>query len=76
MINQLVIINNERVSNDNNIYFCDNIDIKTIPEGLASNIEVSLILRKSNIKRAHQINLNKIMLAPNIFTFSLKSYLK
>ena len=69
MINQLVIINNERVSNDNNIYFCDNIDMKTIPEGLASNIEVSLILRKSNIKRAHQINLSKIMLAPNIFTF-------
>ena len=69
MINQLVIINNERVSNDNNIYFCDNIDMKSIPEGLASNIEVSLILRKSNIKRAHQINLSKIMLASNIFTF-------
>ena len=69
MVNQLVIINNESVSNDNNIYFCDNIDMKSIPEGLAHNIEVSLILRKSNIKRTHQINLNKVKLASNIFTF-------
>ena len=68
-MDQLVIINNESVYNDNNLFFCDNIDIKSIPEGLSKNIEVSMILRKSNIKRSHQINLSKIILASNIFTF-------
>ena len=68
-MSQLVIINNESVYNNNNLFFCDNIDIKSIPEGLGKNIEVSMILRKSNIERSHQINLNKIILASNIFTF-------
>ena len=68
-MSQLVIINNESAYNNNNLFFCDNIDIKTIPEGLGENIEVSMILRKSNIERSHQINLSKIILASNIFTF-------
>ena len=68
-MDHLVIINNESVYNDNNLFFCDNIEIKSIPEGLSKNIEVSMISRKSNIKRSHQINLSKIILASNIFTF-------
>ena len=51
------------------IFFCDNIDLKSTPEGLNNNFEVNLIARKSNklrnellknIKLNHQINLNKI----------------
>ena len=68
-MDHLVIINNESVYNDNKLFFCDNIDFKSIPEGLSKNIEVSMILRKSNIKKSHQINLSKIILASNIFTF-------
>ena len=33
----LVIINNEKISNDNNGFYCDNVDIKTIPESLNKN---------------------------------------
>ena len=67
--NKLIIINNEKVSNQSNNFYCDNIDMKSIPEGLNKNIEVSIIVRKSDIKRSHQINLNKVKIASNIFNF-------
>ena len=65
----LVIINNEKISNDNNGFYCDNVDIKTIPENLNKNFKVTLIARSSNIKRTRQINLEKIKTSSNIFTF-------
>ena len=49
MSKQLVIINNERVFSDKNLFYCDNIDMKSIPEGLNENFEVKLILRKTKL---------------------------
>ena len=65
----LVIINNEKISNTKNSFYCDNIDIKSIPENLNKNFNVTVIARNSKIKRTHQINLEKIETASNIFRF-------
>ena len=66
---KLIIISNEKVSTSKEKIYCNNIDMKSIPEGLSKNYEVLMISRKSNIKRFHQINIEKIKLASNIFTF-------
>ena len=68
---KLIIISNEKVSTSKEKIYCDNIDMKSIPAGLSKNYEVLMISRKSNIKRFHQINIEKIKLASNIFTFLL-----
>ena len=66
---KLIIISNEKASTSKEKIYCDNIDMKSIPEGLSKNYEVLMISRKSNTKRFHQINVEKIKLANNIFTF-------
>ena len=71
----LVIINNEKISKDKNSFYCDNVDIRSIPEDLNKNFNVTIIARNSKIKRTHQINLGKIEISSNIFTF-LSSILK
>ena len=67
--NDLVIINNEKISNEKNSFYCDNIDIKSIPESLNKNFNVTVIARNSKVKRSHQISLEKIEIASNIFSF-------
>ena len=57
MIKKLFIITNERIYENNGKFFCDNIDSKSTPESLNKNFEVNVISRRSNKKRAHQINL-------------------
>jgi len=73
--NDLIIINNEKISNEKNSFYCDNIDIKSIPESLNKNFNVTVIARNSKVKRSHQISLEKIEIASNIFSF-LSSVLK
>ena len=70
----LVIINNEKISKKRrnsfqNNFFCYNIDIKTIPENLSENFNVTLIARQSKEEGFHQINIEKIEASSNIFTF-------
>ena len=39
---KLFIISNESIyKNENNEYFCDNLDIKSTPEGLGSSFEIN-----------------------------------
>ena len=66
---KLVIISKEKIFKKNNNLYCDNVDIKSIPEGLSRSFEVSIIAAKSNIFRFYKINLEKIEIASNIFTF-------
>ena len=73
--NDLIIINNEKISNEKNSFYCDNIDIKSIPESLNKNFNVTVIARNSKVKRSHQISLETIEIASNIFSF-LSSVLK
>ena len=64
----LVIIDNEKVSTKNNNFYCDNFEAK-ISEDFDKVFNVTVIARKSKIKRACQINLKKIEIASNIFSF-------
>ena len=65
----LVIITNEKIFNEENGFYCDNVDIKSIPENLDKNFNVILVARNSKIKRSHQISLKKIEISSNIFGF-------
>ena len=56
---KLIIISNEKTSINEGKTYCENIDLKSIPEGLNKSFDVSLILKKSNIECIHQINLEK-----------------
>ena len=49
----LVIINNEKVSQKANSFYCDNIDMKSIPEGLSNKLEVLFIGRKSIVEKLY-----------------------
>ena len=66
---KLVIINKEKIFEKDNNFYCDNVDLKSIPEGLSKNFKTSVIAKKSNIKRFHKINLENIEITSNIFTF-------
>jgi len=70
----LVIINNEKISKEEKNFFCDNIDIRSIPEDLNKNFNVTLVARDSKIKRKHKINLEKIYILSNIFSFIFKIF--
>ena len=74
MIDRLVIISNESISKNDNGFYCDNIDSKSIPEGLNKNFDVLLIGKKSKTKRSNKINLKNVSLASNIFFFILNVF--
>ena len=66
---KLFIITNEKIYENNNNFFCDNIDLKSTPEGLKKNFEVSLIAKKSKKKRSHQIKIENIKIFGSLITF-------
>ena len=66
---KLVIVSNEKTSVSSDGIYCDNIDLKSIPEGLNENFKVLSISRKSNLDRSCKINITNFKLAGNIFTF-------
>ena len=71
----LAIIDNEKIFLDDNSFYCDNIDSKSIPEGLNNFKKVYLIARYSKTKRVQKINLKEIKVGSNIFIF-LSSIIK
>ncbi len=64
----LIIIDNEKVSKKDDTFYCDNFEAK-ISEDFNKFYNVTLIARKSKIHRACEINLKKIKIASNIFSF-------
>ena len=69
MKKKLFIFSNESIFTQEEKYFCDNIDLKSSPEGLNKKFEVNLLGRKSSRKRVHEIKLKKIKVFSNIFTY-------
>ncbi len=69
MKKKLFIFSNESISIEDNKYFCDNLDLKSTPEGLNKKFEVNLFGRKSNKKRSHEIKIKKIKVFNNIFSY-------
>ena len=66
---ELVILNNEKVFNDNGDFYCDNLDLKVLPEGLNEYFNVKYLVRKSKKKGGQIINLTNIHSASNIVSF-------
>mgnify|MGYP001494552419 CR=1 FL=1 len=69
MKKKLFIFTNESIFLQDEKFLCDNIDLKSSPEGLNKKFEVNLFGRKSSKKRAHEIKLKKIKIFSNIFTY-------
>jgi len=67
--NPLVIINNEKVFKQGSELYCDNLDMKVLPEGLSIQHDVEFIVRSSQIKGSQPLNLKNIKVASNIFKF-------
>jgi len=65
----VIIINNEKVFAHNKDFYCDNLDMKVLPEGLSDLHELQFIARKSEKKNNHKINIDNIKVASNIFAF-------
>ena len=65
----LVVLNNEKVSEQNGKYFSRNYNFKILPEGLNRYFNVEYIVRKSNISESHKLNLDKVRIASNIIQF-------
>ena len=69
MKKKLFIFTNESISTVDEKFYCDNIDLKSTPEGLSKKFEVNLFARKSNKRRAHEIKIKKIKIFNNFFSY-------
>ncbi len=69
MKNTLYVISNEKITQNNETFFCDNLDMKSTPEGLNKYFEVNIIARKSEADRFQKINLQNIKIFSNIFSY-------
>ena len=67
--NELVVINNEKVSKENSQFFSRNYNFKILPEGLSKFFKVKYIVRKSNVNENHKLNLRDIKIASNILQY-------
>ena len=68
-MDNLVVLNNEKISEKNKKFFCRNFNFKILPEGLNKFFNVQYIARKSKIDEHHEINLQNVTIASNIFEF-------
>tara|TARA_B100001057_G_scaffold221751_1_gene222170 strand:+ start:1614 stop:2633 length:1020 start_codon:yes stop_codon:yes gene_type:complete len=70
MKNKLFLITNESIYVDKNKnFFCDNIDLKSIPENLEKYSEINIIGRHSKTYRSKKIGIKNINIFKNIFTY-------
>ena len=71
---KLFIISNESISKNNGSFFCDNLDMKSTPEGLTQKFEVSILARKSKKERSIKIHIENIVTCSNIFSYILNLF--
>jgi len=69
MKKKLFIFSNESILSNDGKFYCNNIDLKTTPEGLNKKFEVFLIGRKSSKKKSHEIKIKNIKVFTNIFSY-------
>ena len=69
MKKKLFIFSNESIFSTNGKFFCDNIDIKSTPEGLNKKFEVNLFGRVSSKKRTHEIKVKNVKIFKNFFSY-------
>ena len=68
-MNNLIVLNNEKVSEHNGKFFSRNYNLKRLPEGLTKYFNVHFIARKSNVIENHELNLKNIKIASNIIQY-------
>ena len=69
MKKKLFIFSNESILSHEGKFFCDNIDLKTTPEGLNKKFEINLFGRKTKKNRSHEIKIKKTKIFTNIFSY-------
>ncbi len=69
MKKKLFIFSNEKISSKDGKFYCDNIDLKTTPEGLNRKFDVNLFGLVSNKNRSHEIKIKKTKIFTNIFYY-------
>ena len=69
MKKKLFIFSNESILSNEGKFFCDNIDMKTTPEGLNKKFDVNLFGRKTKKNKSHEIKLKKTKIFTNIFSY-------
>ena len=55
----LIIINNEKIFIENDNFYCDNLDLKILPEELNNYHQVQYIVRSSNKKKTSKNKFKK-----------------
>ena len=68
-MDNLIVLNNEKVSSENGKFFSRNYNFKILPEGLNKYFDVEYIVRRSNVKEEHELKLEKVKCASNIIQF-------
>ena len=71
---KLVVITNERVFSDGTNYFCDNVDIKTVLEGLSNKFEIIICCRSSKKIRPIRFIANKVFIIYSVLAFIKSIY--
>tara|TARA_B100000674_G_C37843762_1_gene916584 strand:- start:40 stop:1068 length:1029 start_codon:yes stop_codon:yes gene_type:complete len=74
MQNKLFIISNEKIFGSDGNFFCDNLDMKSTPEGLKKNFEIHILGRNSRKIRSHKINIDKVTLSKTFFSYMYSIY--
>jgi len=66
---KLFIISNESIFNYKGSFFCDNIDLKSTPEGLSNKFQINIVGRVSKKNRTHKINIKNINTYSNVIAY-------
>jgi len=69
MKNILYLISNEKISQNDEMLFCDNLDMKSTPEGLNKYFDVKVFARKSKVNRSLRLDLKSVKIFSNIFSY-------
>ncbi len=72
MKKKLFIISNEKIYSNNGNFFCDNLDMKSTPEGLEKYYDIKVIAKKTLIPRAHKIKIRFVSIFSNLFTYIIE----
>jgi len=72
----LSIITNERIyfNRNNNKFYAENVDCKTIIDGLKKNFRISLFARYSKEKKDNLINIKKVLICKNFIYYFLNNF--
>ena len=68
MKDKVLVITNENINIDDG-FSCDNLDMKSIPESLSKNFNITLTGRLSKKKKFHFIKIDKVFAFKNIFLY-------